>query len=349
MKRANSHNSWQTNSMEYVNTALRLLAASQIFLFCLLIALSINPKRVRVVGVLLAFGIMSYLVLPPLERYTPYGPQVWTFWYFAATSPSMLLLFTWFIFEENCRTPLWMLVIVAFSMLASLWFHYIGVGLPGSPIWLQILKAFIAALAAYLVWRGRDNDLVELRSKVRVYFIFSLALITFVLMTILVITDFNPSFTLDSVTTLVVFLYSLALNYFFIKLNPTVRLIAAPEPAKQSSEDPVVQQLLERMQSERLYANHDLRVASLASMMNVPEYKLRKKINQQLGYRNFNQFVNRYRIEEAGVKLRENARTPVLSIALDVGFRSISSFNSAFQTQFGISPTQYRAEATGQE
>jgi len=98
------------------------------------------------------------------------------------------------------------------------------------------------------------------------------------------------------------------------------------------------------MRSERLYADHDLRVASLASMLNVPEYKLRKKINQQLGYRNFNQFVNRYRIEEAGVKLREDMRKPVLSIALDVGFRSISSFNTAFQAQFGVSPTKYRSE-----
>ena len=61
--------------------------------------------------------------------------------------------------------------------------------------------------------------------------------------------------------------------------------------------------------------------------------------------RNFNQFVNRYRIEEAGERLLSEARTPVLTIALDVGFRSISSFNTAFQAQFGVSPTQYRAQA----
>jgi AraC-like DNA-binding protein len=99
------------------------------------------------------------------------------------------------------------------------------------------------------------------------------------------------------------------------------------------------------MQDERLYADHDLRVAKLADMVGLPEHSLRKKINKQLGYRNFNQFVNRYRIEEAGQRLNKEPTIPVLSVALDVGFRSISSFNTAFQSQFGMSPTEYRRQS----
>jgi len=330
--------------MEYAYIALRLFAASQILLFLLLITFSSNPKRVRVVGILLTLGIISYLVLPLIDEYTPYRELVFPIWYLAAIAPSMLLLFTWFIFEENCRAPIGIIVLITFSMLSSLWFHYVGAGLPDSPLWLQILKVLIAALAAFVVWRGRENDLVELRSKARTYFILSLTLITILVLTILVVTEFEPSLKLESINTFVVFCYSIAMNYFFIKLNPAVQLMTPPQSVKESSEDPVIQELLARMRSERLYADHDLRVASLASMLNVPEYKLRKKINQQLGYRNFNQFVNRYRIEEAGVKLREDMRKPVLSIALDVGFRSISSFNTAFQAQFGVSPTKYRSE-----
>jgi len=99
------------------------------------------------------------------------------------------------------------------------------------------------------------------------------------------------------------------------------------------------------MKDERLYADHDLRVAKLADMMNLPEHSLRKKINKQLGYRNFNQFVNQYRIKEAGQRLNEEPTIPVLSVALDVGFRSISSFNTAFQSQYGMSPTEYRRQS----
>lgn len=331
--------------MEFANISLRLLAASQIFLFILLVACSHNPKRVRGIGVLLMLGIIAYLIMPLVEWYTPYIEHVRFLWFISAITPSLLLLFVWFIFEEHCRVPNWVLVLVSFSVLASLWFQFTKVGLPGSPWWLHATKVLIAALAIFVVWRGRDNDLVEMRSKIRNVFIFALALMTLIIITVEVYTKFDPPKSLDSVTILIIFIFSLALNYFFVKLNPAAQLMSLPAPIKEESEDPLISELLERMRSERLYADHDLRVGSLASMLNIPEYKLRKKINQQLGYRNFNQFVNHYRIEEAGVKLREDARTPVLSIALDVGFRSISSFNSAFQTQFGVSPTKYRAEA----
>jgi len=135
-------------------------------------------------------------------------------------------------------------------------------------------------------------------------------------------------------------------NLGFIRMNPKLALVGDPKELVTSTtiSDPVVDQLLTSMKEQRLYADHDLRVASLAEKIGIPEYQLRKKINQNLGYRNFNQFVNRYRIEEAGERLLIETRTPVLTIALDVGFRSISSFNTAFQTYFGVSPTQYRIQ-----
>lgn len=330
--------------LEYANLSLRLLSASQIALFLLLIACSDNPKRVKVIGALLMLGIISYLFMPLVEHYTPYSDQIRVFWYFAAVTPSLLLVFTWFVFEENCRIPPWMAFFVGFSMLASLWYQFTKAGLPGSPVWLQALKVLIAAIAIFLVWRGRDNDLVEMRAKIRNIFILALALTTFIVLVVEVLTQFNPPPRLAFVTSLLIFLFSITLNYFVIKLNPTVRLLSPPAPAKTVSDDPLMRELLHKMRSDRLYADHDLRVGTLAGLMNIPEYKLRKKINQELGYRNFNQFVNNYRIEEAGVRLREDTRIPVLSVALDVGFRSISSFNSAFQAQFGLSPTKYRAE-----
>ncbi|NIM18801.1 MAG: helix-turn-helix domain-containing protein, partial [Candidatus Latescibacteria bacterium] len=38
----------------------------------------------------------------------------------------------------------------------------------------------------------------------------------------------------------------------------------------------------------------------------------------------------------------DEPRTPVLTIALDVGFRSLSSFNTAFRAHYGKTPTGYR-------
>jgi len=96
------------------------------------------------------------------------------------------------------------------------------------------------------------------------------------------------------------------------------------------------------MQTERLYADHDLRIGKLATLLGIPEYQLRKKINKNLGYRNFNHFINRYRVEEAGARLIGDSKLAVLTVALDVGFRSISSFNTAFQNHYGVSPTSFR-------
>lgn len=334
--------------MEYLNITFRLLAISQVILFTLFIAFSDNPKRVKIVGVGLMLGIMSYVGMPLVDKYTPYYGTFRFMWFFGATVPSMLLLFVFFIFEESCQVPKWMLALIGVSMGASAWFHIIDLGLPGSPLWLQILKCFITILVISVVWRGRDNDLVELRAKARNIFIFVFSIETLLIIFVEVVTHFDPPILLDTATQLCILIFTLAINYVFPRLNPEAKLMqpavtVAIEP--QEASDPVIAQLLERMSEERLYADHDLRVGTLAQLLKIPEYKLRQKINQELGYRNFNQFVNHYRIEEAGIKLHADSRTPVLTIALDVGFRSISSFNSAFQAHFGLSPTKYRSES----
>lgn len=329
--------------MEILTDALRLMAASQILLLSVLIGLSKNPAKVKTIGVLLMSGIFLYLVMTVLQGYLPNNPAGFL-WYPAAIVPSLMLFFVWFLFEENTPIPSWMIGLTGFAMISSLWYQFLGVGMPGSPLWLYLVKISILCIAIAVVWHGRDNDLVEARFKTRNIFVFALSIITLLVISIEVLTSFNAPLKIDLLSASVILVFSFAFSVSFIHMNPLMQLVVEPAPIKRDSEDPVIIELLSRMISERLYADHDLRVGSLAAMLKVPEYQLRKKINQQLGYRNFNQFVNNYRIEEAGVKLREDQRTPVLSIALDVGFRSISSFNTAFQAQFGVSPTKYRAE-----
>ena len=70
-------------------------------------------------------------------------------------------------------------------------------------------------------------------------------------------------------------------------------------------------------------------------------------INQGLGHRNFNDFLHSYRIREACARLRRpgQARLPVLSVALDVGYGSIGPFNRAFKARMGMTPTTFRRSA----
>jgi AraC-like DNA-binding protein len=124
---------------------------------------------------------------------------------------------------------------------------------------------------------------------------------------------------------------------------------APAEPAPRPS-DPAEERLAEALQrlmhEERAYRSEDLTVASLAARLAVPEYRLRRLINQRLGHRNFNAFINGLRLEQARRQLCDPARRdlPVLTIALDSGFQSIGPFNRAFKAATGLTPTEFRKE-----
>jgi AraC-like DNA-binding protein len=108
---------------------------------------------------------------------------------------------------------------------------------------------------------------------------------------------------------------------------------------------------LERAMSfERAYREEGLTIGRLAHRHGVPEYRLRRLINQGLGHRNFNAFLNHYRIADAQGALADPAQAavPILTIALDAGFNSLGPFNRAFKAQTGVTPTAYRRQALGE-
>ena len=100
------------------------------------------------------------------------------------------------------------------------------------------------------------------------------------------------------------------------------------------------------MVEERIYRTEELTVATLAAKLNVPEYRLRRVINQRLGHRNFNAYVNGFRLEDAQAALSNPAKRdlPILTIALDAGFQSIGPFNRAFKAATGVTPGDFRRE-----
>ncbi len=124
---------------------------------------------------------------------------------------------------------------------------------------------------------------------------------------------------------------------------------AVREPAPSAADD-ADQRLLATlghvMTSERAYRQDGLTVATLAGQVGVPEYKLRRLINQALGFRNFNSFVNSYRIAEVKAALSDpqQAEVPVLTIALDAGFSSLGPFNRAFKADTGLTPSEFRRQ-----
>lgn len=128
---------------------------------------------------------------------------------------------------------------------------------------------------------------------------------------------------------------------------PAVAAVGAPAPSQPSPsqrESPALARLTAAMTQQHAHRREGLTLSALAETLAMGEAALRALINQELGYRNFNDFLHHYRLQEAAPRLAEET-LPILSIALECGYGSIGPFNRAFRQRFGMTPTEYRAAA----
>ncbi len=129
--------------------------------------------------------------------------------------------------------------------------------------------------------------------------------------------------------------------------KPAVAAVSELEKAVLSvSEKKWLDALQHAMTVEQVYHNCELSIGRLGDMLTIPEHQLRRLINQHLGYRNFNEYLNHFRIQEASTQLgsADFERLPILTIALDVGYASLTPFNRAFKTCHQQTPSEYRRE-----
>jgi AraC-like DNA-binding protein len=135
---------------------------------------------------------------------------------------------------------------------------------------------------------------------------------------------------------------------------PTETLVAPSQPSSTAPEvapdatpsavSPTIARLTRAMTDERRYRQEGLTLAGLANILGLSEGLLRQQINQELGYRNFNDFLHHYRLQEAAARLVSDD-LPILSIALECGYGSIGPFNRAFKQRLGMTPSEYRGAA----
>src|SRR5216683_252076 len=130
----------------------------------------------------------------------------------------------------------------------------------------------------------------------------------------------------------------------FATMADPPRPIEEPAAPVEPEDRRLVVALERLMTADRAYRQDGLTIGSLAHQLGLPEYRLRRLINQALGYRNFNSFVNHYRIAEVKAALADPRQTevPVLTMALDAGFSSLGPFNRAFKAETGTTPREYR-------
>ncbi len=97
------------------------------------------------------------------------------------------------------------------------------------------------------------------------------------------------------------------------------------------------------METEKPYLTPSFSVKELADLTNSNSKYVSYVLNNVLG-KSFPSFVNSYRIQEACARLRSEANErafTIESIALEVGFRSRTSFNVIFKKITGLTPKEY--------
>ena len=80
-----------------------------------------------------------------------------------------------------------------------------------------------------------------------------------------------------------------------------------------AADQKLIDALMRLMADERIYRHDNVSIGTLATKLAIPEYKLRRLINQRLGYRNFNVFLNKHRIAEAKAALADPTQAEVPS------------------------------------
>lgn len=106
----------------------------------------------------------------------------------------------------------------------------------------------------------------------------------------------------------------------------------------------LLERLNDQMEVQKIWKTDGLTIRQLAEELEVKEYRLRQAINQHLGFRNFNDYLHSYRIEESCSMLSDPQKKDltILEIAYEVGYKSIAPFNKAFKEITGVTPTEWR-------
>ena len=149
-------------------------------------------------------------------------------------------------------------------------------------------------------------------------------------------------------------------------VEPDTPLNSAPAPAPAPPPEPVVtsapeasryersglsdreaanlkKALLTTMDERRPWRSSELTLADLAQLLSTTPHKLSEVLNAQL-QQTFYDFVNGYRVRDVQRRIgSDEARNlTILSLALDAGFASKSTFNDVFKKHTGKTPSDYR-------
>lgn len=324
--------SWLLVRDHWRDVPARLAVAMNIGICCYLIVTAGWYDRPSMIGLLFALG--------------------------AGASPGLFWLFTKAWFSDQQQVGRISVLLVALevinTLVVQLTFPSGGIANQISAVLFRSFMLGFAAAALWEVWRSREGDLIERRRRIRPLLVGVVA--AYVIL--IAIAEVGHMWSVgDTAETLKRAVGGAALFAVFGFCAVMLRMqqadlfgaaplpVAAAKPDAAFDNDPLSGKLLHFMDNAKPHRDETLSIARLAGLLGEQEYRLRRTINGQLGYRNFSAFLNGYRLAEVRAALADPAQreVPIITVALDAGFGSLGPFNRAFREAEGMTPSEYRA------
>jgi len=265
-------------------------------------------------------------------------------------------LFARALFDDDFRLRWWhgviWLAVTAFSFVNCLWIAPAG-NAHFSIVAINLLALGFIGLAVAQTISSWPADLVEGRRRLRVFIVSASALYGGLNAILQMLALHGQAADVANVANTTMLAGIVAAISFAMMGVTESELFPAPREAPAqaagtmaagAADQKLIDALMRLMADERIYRHDNVTIGTLATKLSIPEYRLRRLINQRLGYRNFNVFLNAHRIEEAKAALADpaQAEVPVITIAMDAGFQSLGPFNRAFKATTGVTPSEYR-------
>jgi len=294
---------------------------------------------------------------------------------FSSLIPGVVWITAFSLFsDEEEISPYFWLLFVGYFLLASI-ASFQSMGLfPASEAQGQLvyflfnplpfmIMLCLAVHAVLIAIRSYNMDLIEARRKVRLYFVAGGASLVFLTVLPHAITKLANTLSLNELPWIlpaidfflplyafsILLVFSLASYKMQGQIQLTVegtnhlpRSITEINQRKVDEvESALVAKIINCMEEDKLYLDGGFTITEFSTKLGINEHKLRRVINKRLSYKNFNQFINSFRVRDAKHQLLE-LPSPISSIAFEVGFSSLSAFNKSFKDLTGQTPTSFR-------
>lgn len=309
-----------------------------------------------VLGIALAFEFADS-VIADLFKAWPYAE--WMAWYIGPPLSFLLVLQI----ARITRLPSWKAYLVLLLIPAALLISYTYTrtlegcaGLtfcPAREDWLKVTGIIAGSISLLAVWFNRsimENILAYKMGRERYWAIIALILLNSAFL-LLALLSFSPDFTVgqhDFARVIVGLGLAYVVGASLFRIYPqALRLKETQETEEQDTlndEELDIALKVERLLAlDKVYQEPAYSRSDLARECGVSEAQISRIINLHFN-KSFPQIMNEHRVEDAK-RLLQQTQAPIATIAQEVGFNSLATFNRVFKDIAGQPPSRIRDAA----